>query len=97
MEIKWVTGLPRKDRKITLQYKFSEFLLGALDMLTISEFNFCWVALNSCNYCFINPFIPNASFLYPREILENLTVFQYFQGVEKGWIGNEWVKQIISM
>ena len=32
-----------------------------------------------------NPFVPNAPFLY-------LTVFWCFQGVEKGCIGNEWVK-----
>ena len=28
----------------------------------------------------------------PPEISENLTVFWCFQGVEKGWIRNEWVK-----
>ena len=36
----------------------------------------------------INPFIPNASFLYPLETSENLTVFK---GVEKGCIGNKMV------
>ena len=39
----------------------------------------------------INPFVPNAPFLYPLQTSENLTVF-CFQGVEKGYIGNEWVK-----
>ena len=29
----------------------------------------------------VNPFVPNAPFLYP------------FQGVEKEWIGNKWVKR----
>ena len=38
-----------------------------------------------------NPFVPNASFLYPLKTEENLTVFWCFQGVEKGCIGNEWV------
>ena len=35
----------------------------------------------------IKPYFPNAPFLYPLKTLENHTVF-YFQGVEKGWIGN---------
>ena len=39
-----------------------------------------------------NAFVPNAPFLYPLKISENLTVFWCFQGVEKEWIGNEWVK-----
>ena len=39
----------------------------------------------------INPFVPNAPFLYPSKTSENLTVFWCFQGVEKGCIGNEWV------
>ena len=36
--------------------------------------------------------IRKPSFLYPMKTLENLTVFWYFQGEEKGCIGNEWVK-----
>ena len=40
----------------------------------------------------INPFISNATFLYPMKTSENLTVFWCFQGVEKGCIGNEWIK-----
>ena len=39
----------------------------------------------------INPFVPNAPFLYPVKTLENLTVFWCFQGVQEGCIGNEWV------
>ena len=40
--------------------------------------------------CFLifNPFVPNALFIYPQD----LTVFWCFQGLEKGCIGNEWVK-----
>ena len=41
-----------------------------------------------------NPFVPNASFLYPLKTEENLTVFWCFQGVEKGCIGNEWVNLV---
>ena len=40
----------------------------------------------------LNPFVPNAPFLYPLKTSENLTVFLCFQGAEKGCIGNEWVK-----
>ena len=39
-----------------------------------------------------NPFIPNTPFLYPLKTSENLTFFWCFQGVEKGCIGNKWVK-----
>ena len=40
----------------------------------------------------VNPFVPNAPFLYPLKTSEKLKVFWCFQGVEKGCIGNEWVK-----
>ena len=42
----------------------------------------------------INPFVPNAPFLYPLKTSENHKLFWYFQGVEKGCIdiGNKWVK-----
>ena len=36
-----------------------------------------------------NPFVPNESFLYPLKTSQYLTVFLR---VEKGIIGNEWVK-----
>ena len=44
----------------------------------------------------ISPFIPNAPFLYPLKTSENLKVFWWFQGVEKGCIGNKWVKGFFS-
>ena len=42
----------------------------------------------------INPFVANTPSLYPLKI-ENLMVLGYFQGVEKGCIGNEWVIGLI--
>ena len=39
----------------------------------------------------LNPFVPNAPFLYLLKTLENRKVFWCFRGVEKGCIGNEWV------
>ena len=44
------------------------------------------------NIRYINPCVLNAPFLYPLKTSENLKVFWYFPGVEKGCIGNEWVK-----
>ena len=44
----------------------------------------------------INPLVPNAPFLYPLKTSENLTVFGFFQGVEKGCIGNKWVNTSIT-
>ena len=41
----------------------------------------------------VNPFVPNAPFLYPLKTSENRKVYCYFQGVEKGCIGNEWVNK----
>ena len=41
----------------------------------------------------INPFAPNALFLYPLKTSENVTVF-CFQGVEKGCIGNKWANYL---
>ena len=46
----------------------------------------------------INPFVPNAIFLYPLKTSENRKVFWCFQmvenfhGVEKGCIENKWVR-----
>ena len=42
--------------------------------------------------CQINPYFPNAPFLYPLKTSENRKVFWCFQGVEKGCIGKIWVK-----
>ena len=39
-----------------------------------------------------NPFVPNPPFLYSLKTSENLTVYGYFQGVEKGSFGSKWVK-----
>ena len=43
----------------------------------------------------VNPFVPNAPSLFPLKASENLMVLGYFQGVEKGCIGNEWVNGLI--
>ena len=44
----------------------------------------------------VNLFVPNAPFLYPLKTSKNFTVFWCFQGLEKGCIGNEWVKRKFS-
>ena len=42
--------------------------------------------------CFINPFVPNVTFIYPLKT-ENLTISG---GTEIGNICNEWVKTLIN-
>ena len=44
----------------------------------------------------INPFVPNAPFLYLLKTSESLTLFWCFQGVEKGCSGNECVKKVFD-
>ena len=41
----------------------------------------------------INSFFPNAPFLYPLIISENLRFSDVFREVEKGCNGNKWVKK----
>ena len=48
---------------------------------------------HTCLLNLLNPFVPNAAFLYPLKTLQNRKVFWCFQGVEKGCFGNEWVKE----
>ena len=43
-----------------------------------------------------NPFVPNASFIYLLKTSENHRTVFCFQEVEKGYIGNEWVKKILK-
>ena len=43
----------------------------------------------------INPLVPNLPFLYPLKTSESRTVFCCFHAVEKGCIGNEWVKESV--
>ena len=43
----------------------------------------------------INPFAANAPFLYVLKTSEIPTVFWWFQGVEKGCIGNKWVNETL--
>ena len=50
-----------------------------------------------CTLFEINPFVPNAPFLYALKISENLTVSWWFQKVEKGCIGKKWVKGLFFM
>ena len=52
------------------------------------EFSFNWFLIT---FWLVNPFIPNALFLWLLKLSENRKVFWCFQGVEKGCIGYEWV------
>ena len=42
----------------------------------------------------LNPFVPNAPFLYSLKTSEKRKVFWCFEKVEKGCIGSKWVKVI---
>ena len=44
---------------------------------------------------FINPFVPNAPFLYPLKTLENLNGFLCSQMVEKGALGTNALSQCL--
>ena len=55
------------------------------------------LVVNFTTYVCINPFVPNAPFLYTLKTSENLMVFWYFQGVEKGCMENKWVKTWINV
>ena len=48
--------------------------------------------MSSERLMYFNPFVSNASFLYPLKTSENSKVFWCFQGVERGCIGNKWFK-----
>ena len=49
------------------------------------------LSITGPNHSYINPFVPNAPFLYCLKTLENRKVFWYIQGVEKGCFENKWV------
>ena len=53
--------------------------------------NMDWWKILLFSEAVLNPFVPNAPFLYPVKTSENLTVSWCFQGVEKECVGNEWV------
>ena len=40
----------------------------------------------------MSPFVPSAPFLYPRNNQKTVRFSNVFRGVEKGCIGNKWVK-----
>ena len=52
------------------------------------------IAKNGLNVI-LNPFVPNAPFLYLLKTLGNRKAFWCFQGVDKGCIGNEWVDNAV--
>ena len=62
-----------------------------------TEYSVFLINFSLCGICNINinPFVLNAPFLYPLKTSENLTAFWCFQGIEKGCIGNEWVKRYV--
>ena len=75
-------------------YLFSKKLLKIGHMLKIENVFKGYFQVSEL--FFLNAFVPNAPFLYPLKTSENRPVFWYFQGVEKGCIGDEWVKLVVN-
>ena len=50
----------------------------------------CLKSIIEAFFC-INPFVPNASFLYILKTSKNRKVFWRFQRIENGCIGNKWI------
>ena len=78
MKINSLISSKKSIRKISK--RFDIFLIGILieskKLLTLIQ---------------VNPFVPNAPFLYLLKTSEKRKVFSFFQGVEKGCTGNKWV------
>ena len=77
-------------RKKCSPFFFLLFFLEKFRTLTLPCFN---EKPMKNNISFLNTLVSNAPFFYPLKTPENPKVFWYFQGVEKGWIGNKWVKK----
>ena len=50
---------------------------------------------STSNLSRLNPFVPNALFLYTLKTLKNRKVFWCFQEVEKGYLGTNGLEQIL--
>ena len=80
---------------LLVPYQVSPKREDIYDLVDQEEYSICFVLLYSTSlYYTVNPFVPNAPFLNPLKTSEHLMVFRYFQGVEKGCIGNKWVKVV---
>ena len=102
LEIHTCTSIYRKQRYFfIISNKISKISLFCISTKTLWTYNknlffwyfisFLWLVWCSQKSIFsLNPFVINASFLYPLKTSEKLTVFWCFQGLEKGCIGNEW-------
>ena len=83
-------------REVTFDLQHVYLFLLFLGFLSFFENNFEHSTV-VCIISFINPFVPNAPFRYPLETSGNLKVLWCFQGLEKGCIGNKWVKPILTL
>ena len=58
----------------------------------MEHFSLNWYLLKNLLTGLISSFVPNALILYPLQNSENHKVFLCLQKLEKGCIGNKWVK-----
>ena len=94
-EYNWYGKLKKKilhKRISKISFIDTEQLSIMLSKIWISSQEFFNDFVDRFGTTYLNPFIPNALFLYPLKTSENLKIFWCFQGVEKGCIWNEWVK-----
>ena len=82
--------LVKRNAKFFNQKRFCEEL-SLKTILDVFIYYRISILSNSNNLSFLNPFVPNAPFVYPLKTSENHKVFWCFHGVEKRCIGNEWV------
>ena len=97
MEILWKGNSPETLQKLYLSKKFL-YQEIRWNYGIVAGF-FSHTLLLMCDFAIsfslksINPFFPNAPFLYPLKTSENRKVFWCFQWVEKGCIGNKRVQR----
>ena len=85
-----------------VMHLISNILLDKVTKTVNEQLTFCKLKIVFNELCtqeliLLNPFVPDALFFQPLKTSENLAVFWCFQGVEKGCIGNEWVKRCFTV
>ena len=85
----WITRI--------VDYKLQHPIIIISSVLHLNLYELYHIYVWFCVIAIVNPFFPNAPFLYPLKILESRKVFWCFQGVEKRCIGSKWVQRICSV
>ena len=81
-----------KEKQVNVNFDLSQTNSWCINCNLQSIYLICWNLHFFPPLVVINPFVPNAPFLYPLKTSENCRVFWCFQLIEKGCTGNRWVK-----